>query len=113
MSYQVLVDDNFHYMDQDERYTLGQFDNLDEAIAACKRIVDEFLIHSYKPGMTAEELYQGYVGFGEDPFIVGPGATREFSAWAYAKTRCVEIARAERTSSSDAGSQQMGSVNDS
>jgi hypothetical protein len=35
MSYTVLVDDNFHYMDKDERYTLGEFESLEAAIIAC------------------------------------------------------------------------------
>jgi hypothetical protein len=35
-----MVDDNFHYMDQDERYEHGIFSTVDEAIAACKAIVD-------------------------------------------------------------------------
>ena len=33
MNYTVFVDDNFHYADEDERYKLGAFDTLDEAIA--------------------------------------------------------------------------------
>lgn len=37
----VLVDDNYHYSDPDERYTLGEFDTLEAAIAACQTIVDD------------------------------------------------------------------------
>ena len=91
MPYRVLVDDNFHYMDESERYELGPFATLAEALAASCRIVDEFLLSAYKPGMTAEQLYVGYTGFGEDPFII-PDASEEtaveFSAWDYAKRRC-------------------------
>jgi hypothetical protein len=39
--YRVFVDDNFHYMDPDERYELGSFEDCESAVAACKRIVDE------------------------------------------------------------------------
>jgi len=53
MRYRVLVDDNFHYMDESERYELGKFKTLEAAVAACKRIVDEFLISNYRPDMTA------------------------------------------------------------
>jgi hypothetical protein len=35
-----MVDDNFHYMDDEDRYELGIFSTIEEAIAACKRIVD-------------------------------------------------------------------------
>ena len=93
MKYKVFVDDNFHYMDEDERYELGEFDTAEEALAAAKRIVDEFLDPAYEPWMTAEELYQGYTGFGEDPFIVSDDPTCRFSAWDYAKERCAMLER--------------------
>jgi hypothetical protein len=32
----------------------------------------------YKPGMCAEELYDSYVTFGEDPWIEGHSPTRTF-----------------------------------
>lgn len=35
----VLVNDNYHYQDEDERYQLGGFESLIDAIAACKRLV--------------------------------------------------------------------------
>ncbi|MEA3226247.1 MAG: hypothetical protein U9Q07_09875 [Planctomycetota bacterium] len=91
MSYTVMVDDNFHPHDEDERYELGAFDTLDEAIAACKKCVDEDLEGIRKPGMTAEDLYDHYTRFGSDPFILDllPGLT--FSAWAYAKHRCFKM----------------------
>jgi hypothetical protein len=88
--YTVMVDDNFHYMDQDERWELGTFATLDAALAACRKLVDEWLAENHKAGMTAAELCQLYMMFGEDPFIVG--GTEEgapiFSAWNYAQERC-------------------------
>lgn len=91
MGYKVMVDDNFHYMDPEERYTLGEFETLDEAIRACKSIVDDFLEHDYVPGMTAEKLYGRYTSFGEDPFVFTGRGEVPFSAWTYAKERCDEI----------------------
>jgi len=41
-NYTVFVDDNFHYMDESERYKLGDFPDCASAVAACKKIVDEF-----------------------------------------------------------------------
>jgi hypothetical protein len=73
MSYQVFVDDNFHYMDKDERYFLGEFETIEAAIAACQKVVNECLEEFYKPGMTAAELSTPYVSFGEDLFIMGGG----------------------------------------
>src|SRR5437879_6107440 len=37
--YTVFVDDNFHYMDESERYKLGEFADCASAVAACKQIV--------------------------------------------------------------------------
>jgi len=90
MSYKVFVDDNFHYQDEDERYFLGEFETLDAAISACRKIVDESLTGSFEPGMTADALFGTYTSFGDDPFIVGitPPA---FSAWEYARQRSAEI----------------------
>ena len=83
MPYTVLVDDNFHYMDARHRWTLGVFDTLDEALAACRRIVDEDLANLHEPGMSGQELFERYCMFGEDPFVFDPGV--EFSAWDYAR----------------------------
>ncbi|MBI4590864.1 MAG: hypothetical protein HY725_18730 [Candidatus Rokubacteria bacterium] len=92
MRYRVPVDDNFHYMDESERYELGEFDTLETAVAACKRIVDEFLISNYRPGMTAGELYGQYAFFGEDPFVVYSGqGSVPFSARDYAAERGEQI----------------------
>ena len=89
MKYRVLVDDNFHYMDESARTTLGEFDTLEAAVAAARGVVDEFLAGALQPGMTAEELYHTYVNFGDDPFILGPGLSGvPFSAWDYARERC-------------------------
>ena len=85
--YVVYVDDNFHFMDEEERYKLGEFDTEEEALQACRRIVDEFLIANHKPGMTAEEFIDMYKTFGEDPWC----AEIAFSAWAYAERRCHEL----------------------
>ena len=94
MTYRVMVDDNFHYQDEGERYTRGEYDSLDEAIAACKKIVDDFLDSAYKPDMTAEALYAQYTSFGEDPWIRGEEKA-PFSSRAYAKQRCSELCSAQ------------------
>ena len=86
--YRVMVDDNFHYMDENERYEHGTYDTMDEALAVCRAIVEQSLKHGYAPGMTAEALYEGYVAFGDDPFIIvidGTDERAKFSAWTYAK----------------------------
>lgn len=94
-TYTVMVDDNFHYMEEDERRTLGTFVTLEEALAACRGVVDRWLAEHCAPGMTAAELYSQYVSFGDDPFILGDedGARCSFSAWDYAKKRAEALCR--------------------
>jgi hypothetical protein len=87
----VYVDDNFHYMDENERYKLGEYPTFEEALAACKKIVDDFLKENFKPGMTADELTTQYVLYGEDPWIMGDGQPYHFSARDYAREQVDEI----------------------
>jgi hypothetical protein len=94
-SYKVLVNDNSHYMNESERFEHGIFASADEAVAACKTIVDEDLDTMWRPGTTAAALYRLYVSFGPDPFSVPTNPddpSVDFSAWTYAKERCEEIA---------------------
>jgi hypothetical protein len=89
--YKVMVDDNFHYQDSDERWEQGTYETVEEAIAACRGLVDRSLEKAYKPGTSAEALYGDYTSFGDDPFIVvvdGADDRAKFSAWSYAKERC-------------------------
>jgi hypothetical protein len=87
-----MVDDNFHFMDETERYELGAFDTVEEALSKCREIIDADFAHMAKPGLSPEALYELYVHFGEDPFIICEGADEEaaraWSAWDYAKSRC-------------------------
>ena len=91
--FHVKTDDNFHYMDEDERSDAGTYETVEEALTACRRIVDDFLAQDFKPGMTAEALFDYYRSFGEDPFIVSDDPVTKFSAWEYAKARCEEICK--------------------
>ena len=86
MTFKVLVDDNFHYMDDSERYVAGEFATLAEALATAQKIVDEYLSSAFRPGIGAQELGESYLMFGEDPFIVSAEATGvAFSAREYAR----------------------------
>lgn len=87
--YVVYVDDNFHYMDESERYKLAEFDDCQSAIAACKQIVDEFL-NGCDQKIDAAERFKEYTMFGEDPWISSDDPNCKFSAWSYAQERCQE-----------------------
>jgi hypothetical protein len=91
MKYQVVVDDNFHYMDETERYTRGEFESAEIALRAAKALVDADLSSLYRSGMTADELYRHYQSFGSDPYIVSEDESCHFSAWSYAQERCREL----------------------
>jgi hypothetical protein len=89
--YKVLVDDNFHYQDEEERREHGVYATLEEAMVVCRGLVDRSLEAQFRPGISAEVLYDHYRSFGEDPFILVVDGTDEaasFSAWDYAKERC-------------------------
>ena len=68
--FKVFVDDHFKYQDEDERHLHGEFESLEEAISACKNIVDQSLNNVLK-NCSLEELKENYYMFGEDPFIEG------------------------------------------
>jgi hypothetical protein len=91
MKYTVLVDDNSHYMDENERFTHGEFESAETALNAAKALVDADLNSLYRAGMTADELYRHYTTFGIDPFISSEDTNCRFSAWSYAKERCQQI----------------------
>jgi hypothetical protein len=91
LKYQVICGDNFHYMDESENIPGNQYESADAAIAAAKRIVDQSLWQHYHKGMTADDLYEYYTDFGDDPFIRTEDKSCVFSAWAYADARSKEI----------------------
>ena len=91
--YSVMVDDNFNHKDIDHRYCLGQYQAIEDAIAAAKLVVDRYLDSEMEPGMTAAKLLDRYRNYGESPFITPPleDSCVDFSAWNYAAQRCKEI----------------------
>jgi hypothetical protein len=103
MSYVVMVDDNFHYMDESERYRLGKFDDAEVALGECRRIVNDYLLAAYKPGMSARELYDSYKMFGEDPYVCCVDVPQvRFSAWDYARNQSVLLCVIKGTPSTEA-----------
>ena len=84
--YIVMVDDNFHHMDENERYKYGEYGTPEEAIEICKKIIEKSIV--YKKGDTPKKLYSGYCMFGEDPFIIGDIG---FNARSYAKEYCKRL----------------------
>ena len=91
MLYTVFVDDNYHYMDESERYKLGEFLDCASAVAACKQIVDEFLATCILD-KGEDEILRQYLHFGEDPWISSDDRECRFSSRYYALQSVKEVA---------------------
>lgn len=91
--FSVKVDDNFHPMEESERYDAGSYATLEEAVRKCQQIMIASLREQYEKGMTAGKLMAQWATFGEDPFIVGPEAGKPpFSARAFiTEDLCAEV----------------------
>ena len=96
--YTVYIDDNFHYMDESERLTLGEYPTYEKALSAATRVVERSLADLFERGMKGEELMSSYCMFGEDPFIVPDDGDPRFSARDYAREQCRDISDLEEGS---------------
>lgn len=88
MTYEIQVDDNFHYMDRSAGYRTGNFQTYKEARAACVAIVQAFFREEASGAKSAAEAYDLYTSSGPDPWIIGepqPPEEEKFSAWTYAE----------------------------
>ncbi|MDC0959265.1 hypothetical protein OAR42_02220 [Planktomarina temperata] len=88
-TYKVWIDDNFHFMDEDERLFHGEFATPTQAILACQKIVDANIESITENETDPDKAYESYVCFGDDPWIQGI----DFSAFEYAKQRIQEVLR--------------------
>jgi hypothetical protein len=68
--YTVMTDPNDPTYDDNPPSEVGIYPTADEAILACKTVIDEFLEVYVEECTTAAELYDMYVKFGADPYIV-------------------------------------------
>lgn len=113
-TYTVMVDDNFHFMDQDERWKYGEFTSLEAAIEACKSVVDECLADYLEPNMTPDQLYSQYKMLGDDPYVVGPTKDKSFSSWDYAEQRskeiCQQVAQDKAAADFDVALHELGDI---
>lgn len=102
--YRVMVDDNFHFMDEQERHCQAEFATYAEALECAKGIVEGSM--AARKETEAEELLKAYQSFGDDPFIVPFGGAEalveKFSAWDYARV-CAERLAAERLAAERGG----------
>lgn len=87
------VNKNLEPKDQVRR--IGEFESVEEAIAAAKRTIDDFLGRAFKPGTNAKALFTRYQEEGEYPFIFRTEdrtiSVRGFSHAQYAMSRAIEL----------------------
>ena len=91
MPYQVWIGDNYHYQDDAGWFLRGTYDDAEAALAHARQIIDACLEDTYRPGMTADMMYEQYVMFGDDASVnpIDGSPEVEFSGWVYARMRCV------------------------
>lgn len=70
-AFKVLIFDNFHFTDEDGQYSGGTFETLEEALAKCRRVLEADLAHLYQEGMTAEDLFDAWMSFGDSACVLG------------------------------------------
>jgi len=75
---------------------LGEYETVGDAVAAAKRLVDEYLMREFKPGILPGVLFASYQNFGEVPFIFSDENDKtmnvsDFNHFQYALNRCAEI----------------------
>jgi hypothetical protein len=70
-----------------------EYPTANAAIEHAQRVIDEFLKDSMKPGMTARELYEHFMMFGEDVVIapIDGAPAVSFKGQAYVRKRAAEL----------------------
>ncbi|PLX81745.1 MAG: hypothetical protein C0614_06475 [Desulfuromonas sp.] len=68
--FELFVRDNYYGPAGEDEFE-RTYDTYEDAVAAAKRIIDGFLDGVDTTGMSPQELYDGWVGFGETPVIRG------------------------------------------
>ena len=77
-----MVDDNFAFMDLDERYCESKHETQEEAVERCKELLREEIEDlREKVGPDANTVIDYWISFGESPFVQGS----TFSAFNYVK----------------------------
>ncbi len=85
--YTVFAYSSFHLMGDAEKYRLGEFGDCASAVAACKRIVDDFLLSIRERASSPETLLEEYESSGPEPYIESDDPACWFSAADYVRRR--------------------------
>lgn len=88
-SVDVFIDG--YAMDQSPWIRLGEFKTLDQAIAKCKKVIDDYLNQYMHSVASPEALVENYLMYGPVPCINGVDNLGSFDLYEYLNTRCAEI----------------------
>jgi hypothetical protein len=70
---------------------IGEFERLEEAVEACKRVVDDFLKSPINLFMSPDRLVNAFLNYGDVPAINGAENLKTFDVYQYLMDRCTEI----------------------
>ena len=88
--FKVFVDDNWQFMDDSERYTLGEYKTYEEAVEACKVFINESLEEALDDESKGNlGIYGRFCLAGDDPWIRPvPEGKKRFSGSEYVLQWC-------------------------
>ena len=84
---------------------IGEYASLEDAVAAAKQAINEFLVREIKPGMPPATLFARYQDFGEVPIIFRDDDDKTmnvsyFNHFEYALAQCAEMSVTRRDETS-------------
>jgi hypothetical protein len=79
--------------------SIGEFGKLDDAIEACKKVVDDFLQSPINAFIDSERLETAFLRYGDVPAINGAENLPSFDIYAYLAMRCREVSHRYRSDS--------------
>ncbi len=78
---------------------IGEFDKLDDAINACKKVVDDFLQSPINAFIEPERLETAFLSYGDVPAINGAENLPSFDIYAFLAMRCREVSHPSKAKS--------------
>jgi hypothetical protein len=94
LGYQVNAAENSRYREESERRVVGVYEGVEEALSACRYVIDRSLRDLHEGEMQAAQLFLLWAVMGEDAWLV-PLTEGEpepaFSGQDYARMRSEDI----------------------
>lgn len=76
---------------REERWEVGAFRVVSEAVAAAKAMVDNFLLRNHKAQLRGRQLYEQFVQYGPDVYVDASIEEPVFLGWEYARRRVRQL----------------------